>query len=79
MQKRLPDLQAALPPDIARLLAGDAAGANVQIVGRLPPAQKEIARAAFQRSLRSVWILFVSISAASILFSFLIRKFSPLC
>jgi hypothetical protein len=79
MQKRLPDLQAALPPDIARLLAGDAAGANVQIVDRLPPAQKAIARAAFQRSLRSVWVLFVSISAASILFSFLIRKVSPLC
>jgi hypothetical protein len=74
MQKRQPALQSALGPQIARLLSGDTAEANVKIVGRLPPGQRAIAHIAFQRSLRTVWILYVSISAALILFSLLIRK-----
>lgn len=58
MQKQAPALIAALGPQLAGELSGGSAGASVGIVSQLPSAQKDIAREAFYKSLRTMWIVF---------------------
>lgn len=77
MQQQLPALRQALGTSTANLLSGRSAGANVMIVRRLPPAQREVAKAAFAQSLRKLWILYVAMSAAGIIVSAFISGFYP--
>jgi hypothetical protein len=58
MQKQSASLVASLGPKLAGTLSGGSAGASVGIVSSLPPAQRTIARQAFYKSLRTMWILF---------------------
>jgi hypothetical protein len=72
MQKRVPALIAALGPQTAAMLSGGSAGASVGIVESLPPAERAIARAAFQESLRVMWIMYVAFAAMGVVIGFLI-------
>lgn len=69
MQNRLPALQSALGPQVAQALGGGSAGANTAIVASLPPAQKAVATQAYTDSLRTMWILYVCVSAFGLLAS----------
>lgn len=72
MSKQSGELVAALGPQIAQSLAGFSAGASTQVVDRLPPGPREVARKAFAQSLHYLWIMYVCFSAAGLLCSFLI-------
>ncbi|KAB8596114.1 hypothetical protein FH972_025823 [Carpinus fangiana] len=74
MSKRQDTLTAALGPRLAGLLGGGGAGANVQVVATLPPAQRDVARAAFADSLSYDWILYTCFSFAGLLACFFVGK-----
>ena len=74
MQKRYPSLLSSLGPTIANSLSGGSAGANVGIVQALPSAQREIARAAFYESLKTMWIMYVAFAALGLAISLFIKQ-----
>jgi len=74
MQKQSASLVASLGPKLAGVLSGGSAGASVGIVSSLPPGQRSIARMAFYKSLRTMWILFVAFAGFGLLVSLLISK-----
>ena len=74
MLKQSGKLVAALGPKVAQNLGGFSAGASTQVVDRLPPAQRQVAREAFTQSLHYMWIMYVCFSATGLLCSFLIRR-----
>ena len=74
MSKQSGKLIAALGPNTAQSLGGFNAGASTQIVDRLPPAQRQVAREAFMQSLHYMWIMYVCFSAVGLLCGLLIRK-----
>lgn len=61
-------------PRVADALSGGSAGANTAIVASLPEAQKAVATQAYTDSLRTMWILYVCISAFGLLVSAAIGK-----
>lgn len=65
MDLRVPGLRAAgLPRNIADLLSGGAAAANVMIIGTIiDPKQALAVKEAFAWSMRNIWILCTCISA----------------
>jgi hypothetical protein len=69
MQKRYPSLVASLGERTANLLSGGTAGASVGIVKDLPPAQRAIARQAFAKSLRTMWIMYVAFAVLGLVAS----------
>jgi EmrB/QacA subfamily drug resistance transporter len=72
MNKKSASLVAALGPQLAGQLSGGSAGASVGIVSNLPPGQKEVARAAFNSSLRTMWIQYVAFGALGVFISLFI-------
>ncbi|KAJ9624810.1 hypothetical protein H2203_004760 [Taxawa tesnikishii (nom. ined.)] len=74
MQQRSGTLRSALGAQAAQQLSGSGAGANVEVVDALPPAQREVARTAFADSLHTMWIMYVCFSAVGLLISFFIKK-----
>jgi len=72
MNKKSARLIAGLGPELAGRLSGGSAGANVDIVRGLPPAQRTIARQAFYESLQVMWILYVCFSAFGLVISLFI-------
>lgn len=74
MQKRYEGLVASLGLNIANSLSGGSAGASVGLVRALPPAQREIARAAFYGSLRTMWIMYIAFAALGLATSFFIAQ-----
>ncbi|KAH7124128.1 major facilitator superfamily domain-containing protein [Dendryphion nanum] len=54
-----PLLRSALPPATASAFSAGSAGANIGIIGTLPPAQREVARWVFAESLSKMWIMYV--------------------
>lgn len=74
MQKRQASLVTQLGQATADLLSGGAAGASVGIVKSLPPAQQVVAREAFFRSLRSMWIMYVAFAGLAILVSTMVGE-----
>lgn len=75
MQQRYPALLAALGPATAASLSGGSAGASVGIVAQLPPAQREVARAAFYESLKTMWIMYVAFAALGLVASAFVGNF----
>ncbi|KAK7212277.1 hypothetical protein V2G26_019455 [Clonostachys chloroleuca] len=73
MSQKKGALESQLGPDVAELLGGGSAAANVEIVQSLPVEQQVIAQKAFYESIRSIWILYVAFSGAGLLLGFLIR------
>uniref|UniRef100_A0A8H7NQB8 Major facilitator superfamily (MFS) profile domain-containing protein n=1 Tax=Bionectria ochroleuca TaxID=29856 RepID=A0A8H7NQB8_BIOOC len=73
MSRKKGGLESQLGPDVAELLGGGSAAANVEIVQSLPVEQQIIAQKAFYESIRSIWILYVAFSGAGLLLGFLIR------
>ncbi len=67
-------LTASLGQQAAQQLGGGSAGANVQIVDALPPAQRAVATAAFASSLSIMWIVYTAFAAAGLLTACLIGK-----
>ncbi|KFH42466.1 putative transporter-like protein [Hapsidospora chrysogenum ATCC 11550] len=67
MGRRKGMLENGLGPDLAQLLDGGSAAANVELVRSLPPGQRVIARRAFYESTRSMWIMYVCFSALGLL------------
>lgn len=57
MDRKAPILSQILSPDVARLLDGQNAASNVELIKRLPVEQQMVARQAFYDSTRSIWIL----------------------
>ena len=74
MQKQIPGLRVALGNSAANALAGSGAGANVQVIDNLPPAQKQIAQSAFADSLHPMWIMYVCLSAVGFIACLFIQK-----
>ncbi|GAB7341532.1 hypothetical protein MBLNU457_7749t1 [Dothideomycetes sp. NU457] len=74
MVKQTSALRAALGDRVANALSGSGAGANVQVIDSLPPAQKNIAQAAFADSLHPMWIMYVCLSGVGLLVSILIKR-----
>ncbi|KAL3422194.1 major facilitator superfamily transporter [Phlyctema vagabunda] len=69
MQKKYSSLVASLGAQTAKLLSGNSAGASVGIVAALPSEQRQIARAAFFGSLRSMWIMYTAFAALGVFVS----------
>ena len=74
MSKQSAELVAALGPQTAQSLAGFSAGATTQVVDRLPPEPREVARKAFAQSLHYLWIMYLCFSIAGLLCSVMIGK-----
>ena len=74
MRDKLASLQASIGPAVANALGGGSAGANTAVVASLPPAQKAAATQAYTSSLRTMWILYVCISAFGLAASAAIGK-----
>ncbi|TVY84201.1 MFS-type transporter [Lachnellula suecica] len=74
MQKQSASLVASLGPTLAGELSGGSAGASVGIVAALPAAQREIAREAFYKSLRTMWIMYVAFAALGLFISLFISQ-----
>ncbi|KAI1198362.1 MFS general substrate transporter [Nemania serpens] len=78
MQKQYPILLAQLGPELANKLSGGSAGANVGLVASLQGEQGRVARDAYWKSLRDMFIVLTAIAAVGLLISPLIgqRKLS---
>ncbi|KAA8574729.1 hypothetical protein MFRU_049g00190 [Monilinia fructicola] len=74
MQKRGAELVSALGSSIASELGGGSAGASVDIVKALPPAEREVARDAYWESLRIMWVIYVAFAALGLAISFAIGQ-----
>jgi hypothetical protein len=74
IQKRYAELVASLGATLANQLSGGSAGASVGIVKQLPAAQRDIARAAFHGSLKTMWIMYVAFAALGLVSSLFIAK-----
>jgi hypothetical protein len=72
MNKRSAALTAALGEQTAKLLSGGSAGASIDIVKSLPPAQQAVARLAFFQSLKTMWIMYVAFAGLGLLLSLLV-------
>lgn len=57
INKHYPALLAALGPEVAALLSGGEAAANVEVVKSLPPELQVVVKGAFSKSLRGMWIM----------------------
>ncbi|KAI9648849.1 hypothetical protein NHQ30_003490 [Ciborinia camelliae] len=68
MRKQQPALLAALGPAIAGELTGSDV-ANVRVLDGLPLAQQHVARVAFWHSLKTMWIMYVSLAAVTLFVS----------
>jgi hypothetical protein len=67
-------LIAVLGPATASRLGGFNAGAHVALINALPPAQRQIARDIFAKSLHDMWIMYACVAGLGLLSSFLITK-----
>ena len=74
MAKQSATLSMALGPQVAGELGGSSAGANTAIVAALPPGQREVATAAYTKSLQAMWIFYTCIAALGFLISLNISK-----
>jgi len=63
MQLQYPALLARLGPGVANLLSGSNAAASVGLVARLPGEAGETARAAYWQSMRTMFMMYVCVSA----------------
>lgn len=72
MQDQHPRLIAELGQETAELLSGAQAAASVGLIAQLPEAQGEVARMAYLRSLRIMWVMYVLWAGAGLLSSFLV-------
>lgn len=78
MEKQYPRLVDELGPEVANLLSGSNAASSVGLLERLPERQRQVAREAYFKSLRTMYIMYVVFSGAGLLVSFLVgqRKLS---
>ncbi|KAI9805945.1 MAG: hypothetical protein M1825_000559 [Sarcosagium campestre] len=74
MARRERTLLDALGPENGSKLSGVEAGANVMLVASLPEGQRLVARKAYSESLKTMWILYVSVSAVGMVASAFIGK-----
>ena len=74
MQRQRAALTAALGPNLAALLSGGSAAANVGIARSIPPGPKQVVvRDAFWRGLRDIWYLYVALAFCGLLASAAIK------
>ncbi|KAM7188436.1 Major facilitator superfamily domain containing protein [Naviculisporaceae sp. PSN 640] len=78
MQAQYPELVRELGPQTAELLSGHNAASNVGAVAALTGRQGEIARDAYLRSLKTMYILYVAFSGLGLVLAFFVssRKLS---
>lgn len=74
MQSQSESLRLALGSPIAEDFSGGSAGANVGLLSTLQPAQLQVVRDAYAKSLRGIWILYTCIAGVGLLVSLLITK-----
>jgi hypothetical protein len=74
MKKKGPLLLHTLGPKLAEQLGGGNAGAETQVIDRLPPDEKNIVRVAFANSLRPMWIMYCVFAAAGLATAFFIAR-----
>jgi hypothetical protein len=76
MDLRAPHLAASgLPANIAQLLSGRSAAANVMIIESIKdPVQKMVVKSAYAGSLKNLWILCTCMCACAVVASVFIRK-----
>jgi hypothetical protein len=72
MQRQAASLRSSLSPEIAGALSGGSAGTSVELIKSLPPAERDIARLAYSRSLKIMWIIYVIFSVLGFCFSLFI-------
>lgn len=78
MQKQYPELLKRLGPDVANLLSGSNAGASVGLVAQLKGEAGDIARGAYLKSLKTMYIMYVAVAGLGLIISFFVgsRKLS---
>ena len=69
MQSQYPELLARLGPKTANLLSGSNAGASVGLVAKLQGEEGEIARGAYMKSLRTMYIMYVAFAGLGLVIS----------
>lgn len=78
MQQQYPGLVREIGPDAANLFSGGNAASSVGLVEQLPDRERQIARGAYAQSLRTMYTMYVALSAAGLLVALLVgsRKLS---
>lgn len=74
MQVHYEKLQLILPADVARNFSGQAAAANVKLIGTLTGVEKLAVQKSYAESLSSMWILYSSIAGLGLVLSVFITK-----
>lgn len=74
MQKQQAMLQRELGPRLADLLSGANAAGSVHVVAALEGHEGEVARAAYWRSLRTMYIVYTAFAAVGLVISLFIRQ-----
>lgn len=74
MQKQAGKLIAELGQSTAQELSGFSAGASTQLIDKLPPGPRTIARDAFAQAMHYLWIMYVCFAAAGLLCCAMIRR-----
>ncbi|KAK3330007.1 major facilitator superfamily domain-containing protein [Apodospora peruviana] len=78
MEKQYPTLVAELGVETANLLSGHNAASNVGVVATLPGKEGDIARAAYLKSLKTMYIMYVAFAGLGLIISLFVgsRKLS---
>jgi hypothetical protein len=74
MKKYSGQLTQVLGPALAQQLGGGSAGANTQIIDKLPANQKTIVRQDFAASLQKMWIMYCVVAFVGLLCVVLVRR-----
>lgn len=74
INKKAPQLNAALTPAQASRILGGSAGANTDFIDSLPQPQKGVVRVAFADSLQPMWIMYTCFAALGFLVMFFIKR-----
>ncbi|KAH6900344.1 major facilitator superfamily-domain-containing protein [Thelonectria olida] len=72
MDKQYPKLERELGPDLAKLLSGANAASSTQIVGQLTGHDGRVAKAAFWKSLQTMYIVYTCFAALGLVISMFI-------
>ncbi|KAF7549819.1 hypothetical protein G7Z17_g6139 [Cylindrodendrum hubeiense] len=74
MQKQNPTLERELGHELAQALSGSNAASNVQLVGSLTGHDGDVAKAAYWKSLQTMYIVYTCFAALGLIISMFIRQ-----
>ncbi|KAH7001508.1 major facilitator superfamily-domain-containing protein [Ilyonectria destructans] len=74
MEKQYPTLERELGPELAKSLSGSNAASNVELVGSLTGHDGRVAKAAYWKSLQTMYIVYTCFAALGLVISMFIRQ-----